>query len=156
MLYLIPNYQAANLRLQSTAAKLLGHPATFIAFLAEPFLPTIYSHAEAIPGYPPSAYPSSRDVVLMPSNVNFIWNTSAADTLDDTMVAAGLRLRETAIALGQTAVDPNNIDAVKYPNYAAYGTPVEKIFGRNLPLLRKIKRKYDPRDVMGLAGGFKL
>ncbi|EIN06906.1 FAD-binding domain-containing protein [Punctularia strigosozonata HHB-11173 SS5] len=126
-------------------------------YLAEIFLPTIYSHAETIPGYPPSAYPATRDVVLMPGNINAIWSNPSADKLvHDSMVSSGIRLREKAVALGQTQADPTDPNASKYPNYAAYGTPVEHLYGQHLPFLRQIKRKYDPADVMCLAGGFKI
>lgn len=93
----------------------------------------------------------------MPSDANLVWNDSSADVLaQNTLIESGLKLRNIAVTLGQTVADPRNVDAVKYPNYAAYGTRVEQIYGRNLPLLRRIKEKYDPHNVMGLAGGFKL
>jgi len=40
-------------------------------------------------------------------------------------------------------------------NYALFGTSVEAMYGENLGRLHKIKKKYDPEDVMGLAGGRK-
>jgi FAD/FMN-containing dehydrogenase len=61
-------------------------------------------------------------------------------------------LRAVSTALGQ---EPGR-DASYYPNYAIYGTPAEQIWGSNLPLLRKFKKVYDPKNVMGLAGGFKV
>ncbi|KAH9168083.1 hypothetical protein EDB89DRAFT_1994255 [Lactarius sanguifluus] len=42
------------------------------------------------------------------------------------------------------------------PNYALFDTPLEDIYGANLPRLRAIKQAVDPKDVMCLAGGFKL
>lgn len=47
-------------------------------------------------------------------------------------------------------------DAAAYVNYAITGTPLKKIYGSNVPRLREIRRKYDPEDVMGLAGGWKF
>jgi FAD/FMN-containing dehydrogenase len=47
-------------------------------------------------------------------------------------------------------------DAARYPNYAIYDTPLESIYGDNLPRLRSLKAQVDPNNVMGLAGGFKF
>ncbi|KAH9033400.1 FAD dependent oxidoreductase [Lactarius pseudohatsudake] len=43
-----------------------------------------------------------------------------------------------------------------YPNYAFFDTPLEDLYGANLPRLRAIQDAVDPENVMGLAGGFKL
>jgi hypothetical protein len=43
-----------------------------------------------------------------------------------------------------------------YVNYALFGTPVGAMYGEHLERLREIKKKYDPEDVMGLAGGWKF
>ncbi len=58
-----------------------------------------------------------------------------------------------------TSVEAENQDgqdlrnAEPYVNCALFGTPVEATYGEYLGRLRKIKKKYDPDDVMGLAGG---
>ena len=44
----------------------------------------------------------------------------------------------------------------RYNNYAVYDTQLTSIYGENLPLLRKLKKKYDPKGVMDLAGGWKF
>jgi hypothetical protein len=41
-------------------------------------------------------------------------------------------------------------------NYALAETPLELLYGPNLPSLHATKQKWDPQNVMGLAGGFKL
>jgi hypothetical protein len=43
-----------------------------------------------------------------------------------------------------------------YTNYALYDTPLNRIYGANLPRLKAIKAAVDPGNVMGLAGGFKF
>ena len=43
-----------------------------------------------------------------------------------------------------------------YGNDVDYNTPLEDIYGDNLPALRALKAKIDPKNVMGLAGGFKF
>lgn len=50
----------------------------------------------------------------------------------------------------------NLTNAVLYPNYAIYDTPVYSIYGNNLPVLQAIKAQYDPDNVMSLTGGWKL
>lgn len=44
-------------------------------------------------------------------------------------------------------------DDILYPNYAIDGTPIELMYGSNVPKLRAIAAKYDPRGVMKLTGG---
>ncbi len=46
--------------------------------------------------------------------------------------------------------------AAKYVNYALFGTPLEDIYGGNLERLREIRAAIDPKDVMGLTGGWKV
>ena len=46
--------------------------------------------------------------------------------------------------------------AAVYVNYALFDTPLEDMYGGNVPKLREIKAEVDPGDVMGLAGGFKF
>ena len=43
-----------------------------------------------------------------------------------------------------------------YPNYSPWDAPLDRIYGTNLPRLQAVKRRVDPEDVMGLAGGFKV
>ena len=47
-------------------------------------------------------------------------------------------------------------DASHYPNFAMYGTPLEKMYGQNVNRLREIKEEYDPFRVMDLTGGFRF
>jgi len=63
-------------------------------------------------------------------------------------------LREAAIREGQDLTN-----AAPYVNYTLFGTPLEAMsrYGDNLERLRTIRRRYyDPGDVMGLVGGWKL
>jgi Berberine and berberine like len=43
-----------------------------------------------------------------------------------------------------------------YVNYALFGTPLERMYGGHLERLREIRQRYDPEDVMRLAGGWKF
>ncbi|KAF9034077.1 hypothetical protein BJ165DRAFT_1417460 [Panaeolus papilionaceus] len=121
---------------------------SLVACVLESFLPNILQHTSL-----PSAYPATRTQVFLPSNIAAEWTD---DTLDEdvhrTMKGMASRLRAAAISQGQNIPE----DAPSYPNYALFDTPIEHIFGPNLPRLQNLKKKIDPMNVMGLAGGFKL
>jgi len=61
------------------------------------------------------------------------------------------RLHDAAVAEGQVLDN-----APAYPNYAMFDTPLSKLYGDNLPMLRSLKAVHDPNNVMGLAGGWKF
>jgi hypothetical protein len=67
-------------------------------------------------------------------------------------------IRITAATLVKAGIqDGQNLThAVPYTNYAFLGTPLESMYGDNLKRLREIRERYDPTDVMGLAGGWKF
>lgn len=62
------------------------------------------------------------------------------------------RLSAVAWAEGLLSNEPLAL----YGNYADANTPLCDIYGENLPSLRALKAKFDPENVMGLAGGFKF
>ncbi|KAJ6533797.1 FAD-binding domain-containing protein [Mycena vulgaris] len=128
-------------------AKLALAGASFISYDVEPFLPTIYTHNTS-----PTAFPPSRGPGYMPLNLYFAW---ASELFDDVFHDA---LQQSAAHLTQVAIqDGQDIAAAPlYTNYALYDTPLERIYGANLPRLRAIKSAVDPDNVMGLAGGFKF
>ncbi|KAF9225427.1 FAD-binding domain-containing protein [Gyrodon lividus] len=116
--------------------------AQFVSYVVEPFLPSLYTHASTLP-----AFPASRAQGITPLKIYYSW---ANETFDDLMHAA---VRESASTLSAQSGVP---DAARYGNYAIYDTPLESIYGDNLPRLRILKAKVDPMNVMGLAGGFKF
>jgi hypothetical protein len=99
-----------------------------------------------------SAYPPDRSQAIYPSALNIVWSNPS---LDNTTASVLRNFSETvktvAIADGQ-----NVSHAAKYVNYALFGTPLEDIYGGNLERLREIRAAIDPRDVMGLTGGWKF
>ncbi|KAJ7764427.1 FAD-binding domain-containing protein [Mycena metata] len=115
----------------------------------EPFLPSIYTHSTSPSAFPPR---DANPPGYLPLNLHFAWTPS---TSDDLMHAA---LRQSAAHLTQVAMNEGQaiVDAPLYTNYALYDTALERIYGPNLPRLRRIKKEVDPGNVMGLAGGFKF
>jgi hypothetical protein len=113
----------------------------------EPYPPGLFSHGS------PSAYPPDRSRAVFPSVLTAKWSDRS---LDETMARV---LRESAKAIRDVAVFADGQDlseATVYVNYALFGTPLEDIYGGNLPRLRGIKAGVDPERVMDLAGGFKF
>jgi hypothetical protein len=113
----------------------------------ECFVPGYLSRA---PSSSPSAWPPSRRTEIRPTVFGIDWTSPA----DDALVASAMRsatanIRSKAAKLGLTPT-------VAYPNYAAWWTPLEDLYGANLPVLKELKKKYDPKNIMGLAGGWKL
>ena len=62
------------------------------------------------------------------------------------------RLAIVAKAEGSLLDDPPAL----YGNYVNAKTHLRKIYGDNLPKLRALKAKIDPKNVMGLTGGFRF
>jgi hypothetical protein len=111
----------------------------------EPFEPDFLTHGE------PSAYPPDRSVAVLPSDMYLAWTNASADMfMADAARLSVASLVEAAIQDGQ------DLNAGPYVNYAIFGTPLERMYGRHLDRLRRIRKKYDPEDVMRLAGGWKF
>lgn len=88
----------------------------------------------------------------MPINIYYAWSLESSDTLIHGVMQESARyLTEIAISEGQ-----NVTDLPLYPNYALYDTPLERLYGGNVAKLQTIKARYDPDNVMALAGGWKL
>ena len=122
--------------------------AVMVGVAVEPFLPTIFQHSNI-----PSAYPPDRSVAILPYNLIYGWTDPQFDKDFHGMAQeAAARIRDIAVSQGQS----RTLNASHYPNYAVFDTPLTDIYGKNVARLKAIKRKVDPLNVMGLAGGFKL
>ncbi|KAI0260002.1 FAD-binding domain-containing protein [Gloeopeniophorella convolvens] len=100
----------------------------------------------------PSAYPPSRSQLFLPSSIYFgVTDESLDKKVRDAMRTSARTLHEIGIKEGQKLQD-----ASPYVNYALIGTPLEWMYGQNLPRLRELRQKYDPDDIMRLAGGWKF
>ncbi|KAN0132341.1 FAD-binding domain containing protein [Lactarius tabidus] len=121
-------------------------PNATVGVTLEPFDNGVFSHGSG------SAYPPDRFQAVFPSVLGFTWANSSIDGIvASSMRKEAAKIREVALAGGQ-----NVSHAAVYVNYALFDTPLEGIYGLNVPRLRDIRAAIDPEDVMGLVGGFKF
>ncbi|PFH46243.1 hypothetical protein AMATHDRAFT_155816 [Amanita thiersii Skay4041] len=132
---------------QTMGQEIFANSGVFLAHNIEPFLPTILSHAES-----PTAFPPSRTKAFYPFNIYYSWTDPTAD---DVMFE---KARQSSARIWEAAIrgDPSIADGTIYPNYAIAGTTLENMYGGNVDRLKALKRRVDPNNVMGLAGGFKF
>ena len=130
------------------ANELLPSNVSLFAAL-EPFRPDILSHASV----DSAAYPISRDIAYLPFALTFEYDSADADAaVLNAAAEATARITQVAIAHGQDIAR-----ATPYGNYAlAATTSAVDLWGQKLHGLKLVKQKYDPTDVMGLTGGWKI
>ena len=117
-----------------------------VGAILEPFDSDIFSHGSG------SAYPPDRSHALFPNDVFYSWSNASLDHI----IASALREQSEALH-GAILADGQDVSKSSvYVNYALFDTPLEDMYGENVPRLRKIRAEIDPEDVMGLAGGFKF
>ena len=117
-----------------------------VGAILEPFDSNIFSHGSG------SAYPPDRSRALFPNDVFYSWSNASLDHI----IASALREQSDALHSAILADGQDVSNASVYVNYALFDTPLEDMYGANVPRLRKIRAEVDPEDVMGLAGGFKF
>ncbi|KAG8724004.1 hypothetical protein FRC09_000812 [Ceratobasidium sp. 395] len=117
-----------------------------ISYSVEPFLRSYSAKSKG------GAYP--HDNFLTPLNLDWSW---VAEPSDKFFISAAKESAQTildqAIAEGQ---DVAGAKQIKYGNYAAADEDLISLYGSNLKGLRIIKQRYDPNNIMGLAGGYRL
>lgn len=93
-----------------------------------------------------------RSLSFLPNNIEYAWTN---ETFDEDFHTAARSSAKALMDLAQS--EGQSLQNVPlYPNYAIYGTPLENIYGSNLPKLRSLQSKVDPQNVMALAGGWKF
>jgi hypothetical protein len=105
-------------------------------FHLDPFESDIFTHGA------PSAYPPDRSRVVLPSSLFVAWNDESLDK--DKYVYGSVRRLSASIIEAGIKDGQDLKEAAHYPNYALYGTPLEKMYGKNVKRLHDIKEKYDP------------
>jgi len=145
--YSVPVLKATHDHIKAMGDKLREKDKdVWIYFNPEPFASDIFTHGA------PSAYPPDRSRTILPSALVMQYNDESLDRyMYDSIRNLSASILEAGIKDGQDLKD-----ASVYTNYAVYGTPLEKMYGKNVERLRAIKKKYDPFHVMDLAGGWKF
>ncbi|KAI0339141.1 FAD-binding domain-containing protein [Trametopsis cervina] len=155
--YPTPTYTPSLIRAILNETITRGHaasqldPSTIMIFAVQPFLRTLLTHAPE----GSSAYPPSRSFAYMPSTIEWSWSDPSVDgVMNDGLRDATNSLKGVLEREGQV------VDAAKagvYGNFASqHVTTPEEVFGGSLGRLREVKRVWDPRDVMGRTGGWKV
>ncbi|KAF8813148.1 FAD-binding domain-containing protein [Phlegmacium glaucopus] len=99
-----------------------------------------------------SAWPHKRCTSYAPILVSFQWNEKDDDFYVDKMKTVLSNIRAKAIECKCTTAD-----APVYSNMALVDfTKAEDIYGEGLKELGRIRKCYDPSDVMGRVGGFRI
>ncbi|KAF4604369.1 hypothetical protein EYR38_004791 [Pleurotus pulmonarius] len=100
----------------------------------------------------PAAWPHSRDRVIVPLMAYFLWEGEENDEFwSATMQHALNNIKEVARREG--CIYENSPE---YPPLAVETSNAEEVYRENLDKLVAIRKKYDPENVMGLTGGFKI
>ena len=126
-----------------------SRPGGFFGIGVQPFISSYLDNSL------PSAYPRvASSNPTYPLLIQFGWQLLSDDELFiNELKATSDVLLQLALADGQ---DVGGCKQILYPNYAEKETPLTQLYGKNLPKLRKIRREWDPKDVMYLTGGFKF
>ncbi|KAF5336337.1 hypothetical protein D9611_006750 [Ephemerocybe angulata] len=135
---------------QSVGTELTSASKSFMSLRLnpEPFVSTMLDHSITS-----SAYPYTRSKVYCPMAIGIEWSDPSEDGFFKAAIERVTKaLEDELVAEGHDDV----ITAPLYPNYVLGDTPLVRLYGSNLPRLRAIKRRVDPENVMGLAGGFKI
>ena len=130
-----------------------NHSAIAFNFAVEPLLETIFDHQ--VNG--PAAYYHVPGKFLAPSVDSISWSDAVEDSFfHDLLKSIDTTVRDFAASAagGLQPVEPP--EGILYPNYASLDTPTSLLFGPNLPKLRSIQKKYDPKGVTNLTSGWKF
>ncbi|KAI0916004.1 hypothetical protein AcV5_003462 [Taiwanofungus camphoratus] len=87
---------------------------------------------------------------FLPLDVYLSWANASTDVL---MYFAA---KDTTLKQAAGEVGEGIVSTLLYPNYAIYGTPLGAMYGSNVGTLGLLTAQYNPRNVMGLAGGWKF
>ncbi|KAG2042489.1 hypothetical protein BDR03DRAFT_1006193 [Suillus americanus] len=111
-----------------------------------PFLPSMFDTSTS------AAWPHEKGQPNGPLFVCFQWEGESNDKYWIGLMMQILQsIRKVAEAEGCT-----NDNLPKYCNTSLADTPLEDIYKNNLSKLMTIRAKYDPDDMMGRTGGFRI
>ncbi|KAF7982402.1 hypothetical protein HWV62_28503 [Athelia sp. TMB] len=122
------------------------HKGKLVLMDVWPFLPSIFDNST------PAAWAHKKGKPFGPLLAYFLWEDKAEDTFWLGRMQTALdNVRDVAIREGCFADN-----APVYCNNALEYTAVEDIYRGGLKALSALRAKYDPTDVMGRTGGFKI
>jgi len=130
------------------SGQLTSSSSILVACGIEPFLPSAIASGTT----ETAAYPYTREKVYSPTLMSMYWLLPSSDT---EMFSAMNSSIDTLVSV-LAAADDGAATGVPYNNYAASTTTLEELYGTNLDRLMEIKERIDPKNIMGLAGGFKI
>ncbi|KAF9518739.1 hypothetical protein BS47DRAFT_1358611 [Hydnum rufescens UP504] len=119
--------------------------APSVAFSFEPFIGCSIIDTQ-------NAAAFQYDTFGTPLLLFFAWPNATED-------AAGfsaIKMATTAITQAVINDGQDLSDTVLYPNYALGDTPLESLYGANVPILKSLRFKYDPTGIFLNTGGFKF
>lgn len=140
------HYLSDHHRMQFRSALHANDSLLINGYVFEPFLPEAFTRNRFA-----SAYPPYRSENVHPMAISYSW---ADEKYDDVFMATSRATSEhlSAVAKGEGIL----ATSAKYPNYAIAGTPLQELYGHHVGRLRAIKGNVDPKNIMGLAGGWRL
>jgi len=95
-----------------------------------------------------SSYPHNK--FFTPLSLLWRWPDASSDhTAREDLKKAAAVITATAESEGQKLAD-----LPLYSDYSLSDIPLEKLYTVNLPRLQRLRKKYDPKKIMDLAGGF--
>ncbi|KAL5476865.1 hypothetical protein ACEPAI_3051 [Sanghuangporus weigelae] len=123
-----------------------------VSISPEPFLSS-FAHSRG------GAYPHPPERQVNPSSASIAWKEDPGTPLADkiarqTHFASELRNFTSLIQAKAVEEGQSLWDDILYPNYALTDSPLNLVYGENVPRLRNIAAHYDPDKVMSLTGGF--
>lgn len=118
---------------------------TIVSTDVEPFIPSRIYRPDSDAAFPHSTFAS-------PLNLYWAWPDASMDAAGKATIAAASAAITDAMRKEGQPVD----DMVLYPNYALGSTPVEKLYGKNLPRAKALRKQLDPNGIFLRAGGYKF
>ena len=119
-----------------------------IDYPMEPFLNNIFDHDNGGSAWPP---PTNVGQSYFPQGFEYSWLEPSADSWFLNTIQSSHKQLAAVLAEDHEATT-----LPRYPNYCVYTATPEDIWGSNLAELITLKNKFDPSNVMGLTGGWKI
>ncbi|KAL5514286.1 hypothetical protein ACEPAG_2374 [Sanghuangporus baumii] len=154
--YTVPILEEMTIQVNAFASRLSaennGEPM-LVSISPEPFFSS-FAHSRG------GAYPHPPDRQVNPSSASIAWKEDPGTPLTDKIARQAhfvSELRNFTSLIQAKAIEEGQslLDDILYPNYALTDSPLELVYGENVPRLRNIAAHYDPENVMGLTGGFR-